>query len=48
MFFSIMLERTILDSALIFINRNARVVVCGAISQYNSTSIVGPKTICHY
>lgn len=34
---------TILDSALIFINRNARVVVCGAISQYNSTSIVGPK-----
>ena len=34
----------ILDSALIFLRRNARVVICGAISQYNSSKrINGPK-----
>ena len=34
----------ILDSALIFLRRNARVVICGAISQYNSSErISGPK-----
>ena len=34
----------ILDSALIFLRKNARVVICGAISQYNSTdNIKGPK-----
>ena len=33
----------ILDSALIFINRNARIVICGAISQYNNSVVVGPK-----
>ena len=33
----------ILDSALTFINRNARVVICGAISQYNSSDVLGPK-----
>lgn len=34
----------ILDAALIFLRRNARVVLCGAISQYNITgSIKGPK-----
>ena len=32
----------ILDSALIFINKYARIVVCGAISQYNKTSAKGP------
>ncbi|MBT6689489.1 MAG: NADP-dependent oxidoreductase [Flavobacteriaceae bacterium] len=32
----------ILDSALIFINKYARIVVCGAISQYNETSAKGP------
>ncbi|NNF22654.1 MAG: NADP-dependent oxidoreductase, partial [Saprospiraceae bacterium] len=34
----------ILDTALVFINRNARVVICGAISQYNNTGKVeGPS-----
>jgi len=34
----------ILDDALIFLRKNARVVICGAISQYNATSAVeGPK-----
>ena len=34
----------ILDSALIFLRKNARVVICGAISQYNSSEkISGPK-----
>lgn len=34
----------ILDSALIFLRKKARVVVCGAISQYNAESEVkGPK-----
>ena len=31
----------ILDAALIFINKNARIVVCGAISQYNETAVNG-------
>lgn len=34
---------TILDSALANIRKNARIVICGAISQYNSTEVVGPK-----
>lgn len=34
----------ILDTALIFLRKNARVVICGAISQYNAESAVqGPK-----
>tara|TARA_B110000444_G_C18835444_1_gene595681 strand:+ start:1089 stop:2093 length:1005 start_codon:yes stop_codon:yes gene_type:complete len=34
----------ILDSALAFLRKKARVVICGAISQYNSeSSIEGPK-----
>ena len=34
----------ILDAALIFLRRNARVILCGAISQYNNKeSIKGPK-----
>lgn len=33
----------ILDAALIFLRRNARVVICGAISQYNETKVAGPK-----
>lgn len=33
----------ILDDALIFLRRNARVVICGAISQYNSMEVQGPK-----
>tara|TARA_B100001059_G_scaffold98048_1_gene97483 strand:- start:674 stop:1690 length:1017 start_codon:yes stop_codon:yes gene_type:complete len=34
----------ILDSALIFLRKKARVVICGAISQYNAVSnIEGPK-----
>ncbi len=32
-----------LDEALARINMNARIVVCGAISQYNSDSSYGPK-----
>jgi len=33
----------ILDTTLIFINRHARIVICGAISQYNNTSAIkGP------
>ena len=34
---------SILDSALTFINRNARIVICGAISQYNNSDVLGPK-----
>lgn len=33
----------ILDSALACLKRNARVVVCGAISQYNTEAPTGPK-----
>ena len=34
----------ILDAALIFLRKNARVVICGAISQYNATATIeGPK-----
>lgn len=34
----------ILDNALVFLRKNARVVICGAISQYNATSAIeGPK-----
>ena len=33
----------ILDHALALLRRKARVVICGAISQYNSPSVVGPK-----
>ncbi len=33
----------ILDAALTRLRRYARVVICGAISQYNETSIQGPK-----
>ena len=34
----------ILDAVLARINRKARIVICGAISQYNATSaVVGPK-----
>jgi NADPH-dependent curcumin reductase len=33
----------ILDAALVNLARGARVVVCGAISQYNSAEMVGPK-----
>ena len=33
----------VLDAALIFINKYARIVVCGAISQYNETAVKGPK-----
>ncbi len=32
-----------LDCALANIRKNARIVICGAISQYNSTEVVGPK-----
>lgn len=32
----------ILDAALTRINKHARIVICGAISQYNSTRPVGP------
>ncbi len=34
---------SILDEALARINMNARIVVCGAISQYNSNDFYGPK-----
>ena len=33
----------ILDAALARLARNARVVICGAISQYNSSTVAGPK-----
>jgi NADPH-dependent curcumin reductase CurA len=33
----------ILDHALANLNMRARVVICGAISQYNETSYQGPK-----
>ncbi|WP_435625266.1 NADP-dependent oxidoreductase [Flagellimonas sp.] len=33
----------ILDTALTHINRNARIVICGAISQYNSKKFKGPS-----
>jgi NADPH-dependent curcumin reductase CurA len=33
----------ILDAALARLNMHARVVICGAISQYNSTSVKGPS-----
>ena len=34
----------ILDTVLTRINRKARIIICGAISQYNNTgAIVGPK-----
>jgi len=33
----------ILDAALSRLRKHARIVICGAISQYNSTSIQGPK-----
>ena len=33
----------ILDTALAFIRRNARIVLCGAISQYNQEQTQGPK-----
>ena len=34
---------TILDDALARLARHARVVICGAISQYNSSAVDGPK-----
>ncbi len=33
----------ILDTVLTLINKKARIVICGAISQYNSTAPQGPK-----
>ena len=33
----------ILDTALIFLRKKARVVICGAISQYNEQNYHGPK-----
>ncbi len=33
----------ILDAVLVRLARHARVVVCGAISQYNSSEVAGPK-----
>ncbi len=33
----------ILDTVLTLINRKARIVICGAISQYNNTRPAGPK-----
>ncbi|HCQ23992.1 MAG TPA: NADP-dependent oxidoreductase [Flavobacteriaceae bacterium] len=33
----------ILDTALIFLRKKARVVICGAISQYNEQNYQGPK-----
>ncbi len=33
----------ILDTLLTLINKKARIVICGAISQYNATALVGPK-----
>ena len=34
---------TILDEAMARLARHARVVICGAISQYNSNAVAGPK-----
>ena len=33
----------ILDAVLVRLARHARVVICGAISQYNTTEVAGPK-----
>lgn len=33
----------ILDTVLTLINKKARIVICGAISQYNNTRLEGPK-----
>jgi NADPH-dependent curcumin reductase len=33
----------ILDTVLTLINKKARIVICGAISQYNATKLEGPK-----
>jgi NADPH-dependent curcumin reductase len=33
----------ILDTLLTLINKKARIVICGAISQYNATALQGPK-----
>jgi len=33
----------ILDYALVYLRMHARVVICGAISQYNETKVVGPS-----
>ncbi len=33
----------ILDDVLVRLARHARVIICGAISQYNSTAVAGPK-----
>jgi NADPH-dependent curcumin reductase len=33
----------ILDTCLTLINKNARIVICGAISQYNSVQPLGPR-----
>lgn len=33
----------ILDTTLTLINKKARIVICGAISQYNATELKGPK-----
>lgn len=33
----------ILDAVLERINRKARIVICGAISQYNNTTVQGPR-----
>ena len=33
----------ILDAALARLARHARVIICGAISQYNSNGVIGPK-----
>ena len=34
---------SLLNHMLIFINRGARIVICGAISQYNSQKVIGPS-----
>ena len=34
----------ILDAALAHLAMKARVVICGAISQYNSDAVDGPRT----
>ncbi len=33
----------ILEAALFNLNRGARIVICGAISQYNTTDVAGPR-----